>query len=259
MDAADVLAGATTMMRGSMLLAALLSTAVQEGDAGASAGAFAPALQAYRAEDYQRSFERFAAMVQRDGEGAAPQARLNAALSALRLLRSRDAEELVAPLADVEGWRADAAFVLGFAARQHGERAVAAARLPDAEPMAWAMASRAFQRSELQFRAVVRVRPDWGAAVRNLERTLRRRAEVEAERDAATPKTAKQEPAPAPEPELELPTAAPEVVIPDVANSQLSAEELTQLQRRVRAQQREKVRGRQQRSLGRGAQAGRDW
>jgi len=249
------------MMRGSILLAALLSMTAQEGDAGGSALAFAPALQAYRAEDYQRSFDGFVAIAQRAGAGAAPQVRLNAALSALRLLRSRDAEELVAPLTDVEGWRADAAFVLAFAARQHGERAVAAAKLPDAEPMAWVMASRAFQRSELHFRAAVRVRPEWGAAVRNLERTLRRRSEVEAERDAATPKAAKQEQAPTPEPELELPPpkAAPEVVIPEVANSQLSADELAQLQRRVRAQQREKVRGRQQRSRGRGAQAGRDW
>ena len=148
-----------------------------------------------------------------------------------------------------------------MAARQHGERAVVAAKLPDAEPMAWVMATRALQRSELQFREVVRLRPDWPQAVRNLERTLRRRAEVEAERAAAAPKEAKQEEAPEPEPQLEppRPDGPPEVVIPELANAELSKEELEQLQRRVRAQQQEKVRGRQRRSRGANGARGRDW
>ena len=127
--------------------------------------------------------------------------------------------------------------------------------------MAWVMATRALQRSELQFREVVRLRPDWPQAVRNLERTLLRRAEVEAERAAAAPKEAKQEEAPEPEPQLEPPRAdaPPEVVIPELANAELSQEELEQLQRRVRAQQREKVQGRQRRARSDNGARGRDW
>ena len=159
----------------------------------AERAAFGAALARYRAGDYEQAWKAFSELVERGGEAAAPQARLNGALAALRLLRSGDAEALVAPLTGRDGWRADAAFVLGMAARQHGERAVVAAELPDAEPMAWVMATKAMQRSELQLREAVRLRPDWPAAVRNLERAIRRRAEVEAARDAAAPKESKKD------------------------------------------------------------------
>jgi tetratricopeptide (TPR) repeat protein len=245
------------MKRCWMMLAALLLMAPQTRPE-VDAAAFAAALADYRAGEHERAFDAFSAMV---AQSDLPRARLNAALCALQLLRSRDAEELVAPLTEVDGVRADAAFVLGMAARQHGERAVVAAKLPDAEPMAWVMASRAMQRSELQFREAVRRRPDWQEAVRNLERTLRRRAEVEAEREAAKPKESKKEEAPEPEPQPEppKPDQPPEVVIPEVANAELSAQELEKLQQRVRAQQRQKVRGRQQRSRENRSTRGRDW
>ena len=246
------------MKRWVLLAAALLSTAAQGDEAPAS---FDAALADYRAGEHERALASFTALLEQAGAMHEGELRLNASLCALQLLRSRDAEELVAPLVDDARFRADAAFVLGMAARQHGERAVVAAKLPDAEPMAWVMATRALQRSELQFREVVRLRPDWPRAVRNLERTLRRRAEVEAEREAAAPKEAKQEDAPEPEPQLEppRPDGPPEVVIPELANAELSKEELEQLQRRVRAQQQEKVRGRQRRSRGGNGARGRDW
>lgn len=249
------------MMRLSILAAALLSAAAQGGDAVPGAPSFEGGLAAYRAGDHEGAFEQFTALLARAEPAAAAEVRLNAALSALQLLRSRDAEELVAPLVDEARWAAHAAFLLGLAARQHGERAVVAAKLPDAEPMAWVMASRALQRSELQFREAVRRRPDWAAAVRNLERTMRRRAEVEAEREAAAPKEAQQEQAPEPEPQLEppKPDAPPEVVIPELAEAELTQDELAQLQRRVQEQQRAKVRGRQLRAQQGRASGRRDW
>jgi len=246
-----------------VLLAALLSMSPQDrgaglDPAGLDVAAYRKALADYRAGEHERAFDAFQALLVAND---VPQIRLNAALSALQLLRSRDAEELVAPLTELEAWRADAAFLMGMAARQHGERAVVAAKLPDAEPMAWVMATRAMQRSELQFREALRRRPDWPEAVRNLERTLLRRAEVEAEREAHKPKEAKKEEAPEPEPQPEPPKQEqpPEVVIPEVANAELSAQELEKLQQRVRAQQRQKVRGRQQRSRDNRTTRGRDW
>jgi len=248
------------MMRWLVFATALLCTAMQAGGEGA-ATSLGEGLQAYRRGDYERALEIFSRGLAVSGAERAPELRLNAALSALRLLRSRDAEEWVAPLVDDPRWGADAAFLLGMAARQHGERAVIAAKLPDAEPMAWVMASRAMQRSELQFKEAVRRRSGWPAAVRNLERAVRRRAEVEAERAAAAPKEAKQEEAPEPQPQVQPPVqdAPPEVVVPDVAASRLSAAELAKLQRRVLEQQREKVRGRQRRSRQVRSTQGRDW
>ena len=250
------------VMRTLLLMAALLCSAAQGAvDVRSGGPSFEAGLAAYRAGEHERAFEFFSALLAGAAPERAREVRLNAGLSALRLLRSRDAEELVAPLVDDARFGADAAFLLGLAARQHGERAVVAARLPDAEPMAWVMASRAMQRSELQFREAVRLRPEWAEAVRNLERTLRRRVEVEAEREAAAPKEAKQEDAPEPEPQLTppRPDAPPDVVIPEMAAAELSPAALAQLQRRVREQQRAKIRGRQQRSQQRRLSGGRDW
>jgi len=254
------------MTRAVFCLAMLLPAVAQGGRAETAPPRFDVGLQAYRAGDYARAFTVFTALLERGVGGAPAELRLNAALSALRLSRSRDAEELVAPLTEKQGdedqrWRAHAAFVLGLAARQHGERAVAAAMLPDAEPMAWVMASRGLQQSELHFRAAVQLRPEWGEAVRNLERTMQRRAAVEAKRAAAQPKQAKQEQAPEPEvalPELG-PDASPEEVTPEWDTAALSARELQQLRQRVRDQQKRKVRGRQLRVDRARAGKGRDW
>ena len=256
------------MTRAAFCLALLLPVVAQGERAAAAPPRFEAGLQAYRDGDYERAFAVFTALLER-GDAAAPvELRLNAALCALRLSRSRDAEELVAPLTSNMGAasrerRAHAAFVLGLAARQHGERAVAAAKLPDAEPMAWVMASRGLQQSELHFRAAVQLRPEWGEAVRNLERTMQRRAVVEAERAAAQPKQSKQEQAPAPEPEVALPEpdpdASPEEVVPEWETAALSADELQQLRQRVHDQQKQKVRGRQVRPDRSRARGERDW
>jgi len=243
----------------------LCSLAPMQDPAPSREESFAAALADYRAGRFEKALAAFREQLAKPADEAATnieaELRLNASLCALRLLHSRDAEELVAPLVDEEAWEADACFVLGLASSQHGERAVVAAKLADAEPMAWAMASRAMQSAEMQFRRVVTLRPDDARAVRNLERTMRRRAEVEAERAAAQPPDAKKEDAPKPEPPKPKPDEQPteEVVIPEVATLQLTPKELAALQQRVREQQNKKVRGRQQRSQQRAGAGERDW
>jgi hypothetical protein len=223
----------------------------------------AAAVADYRAGKYEAALATLRAeLVGAVGSAdTAPELRLNASLCALRLLHSRDAEELIAPLVDDQTWASEAAFALGLASSQHAERAVIAANLADAEPMAWTMASRAIQGAELQFRRAVDLKPDWPAAVRNLERAILRRATIEAERAAAKTPDAKKESAPKPEPEKapKNPDQAPEVVIPEAAVGQLTARELADLQKRVRDQQRKKVTGRQQRSRTGSVRGERDW
>ncbi|MFT4840972.1 MAG: hypothetical protein ACI8UD_001216 [Planctomycetota bacterium] len=234
----------------------------QQGQAKSSAAdVLAAAVADYRAGKFGAALASLQAELAVRGDEAAPEVRLNASLCALRLLHSRDAEELIAPLADDEQWGPEAAFVLGLASSQHAERALVAAKLVDAEPMAWGMASRAVQGAELQFRRAVSLKPDWPEAVRNLERTIRRRAEIEADRAAATAPDAKKEDAPKPEPDQppKNQDQAPEVVIPEIAVAELTAKELTELQQRVRDQQRQKVTGRQQRSRTGSTSGDRDW
>jgi hypothetical protein len=221
----------------------------------------ARALVDYRDAKYEQAQASLMAQLASAPDQGEAELRLNASLCALRLLHSRDAEELVAPLVDDQAWAAEAAFVLGLASNQHAERAVVAARLADAEPMAWVMATRAIRGAELHFRRVVASRPNWGEAVRNLERVVRRRAEIEAERAAAKTPDAKKESAPEPEPPTPPEDKDPteEVVIPEVAAAQLSAKELAELQQRVREQQDKKRLGRQQRSRHSAVAGERDW
>lgn len=221
----------------------------------------AAAVAEYRAGKFEAALASLQAELAVRGDQAAGEVRLNASLCALRLLHSRDAEELIAPLADDQQWAPEAAFVLGLASSQHAERAVVAAKLADAEPMAWVMATRAIQGAERQFRRVVTLKPNWPEAVRNLERMIRRRAEIEADQAAAITPDAKKEDAPKPRPDQppKNQDQAPEVVIPEIAVAELTAKELAELQKRVRNQQRQKVTGRQQRSRTGSTSGTRDW
>ena len=242
-----------------LLAATILLGASQRPTARIERDAFDAALEEYRGGRYEAALAAFDALeAGLEGAETPPQLRLDAALCELRLLRSRDAELRIAPLVDDDEWADEAAFLLGMAAHQHAERAVGAALLPDAEPMAWAMATRAIQRAELQFRRALQHRPDWPEAVRNLERVVTRRAEIEALRDAAEPPDTKKEQAPEPEPPQPQPDEQqpPEVVLPELATRELTADELRALQERVRARQDEKLRGRQRQ---RGTGGGRGW
>lgn len=223
------------------------------------------ALAAYREARFEVALAQLTeriALDRAEQQEPLPELLLNAALCSLRLLRSRDAEDHVAPLAvDGSEWAADAAFLLGLASCQHAERAVTAARLVDAEPMAWAMAARAIQGAQLQFSRVCELRPDWPEAVRNLERTVRRRQAIEGERDAHKPKDAKKEDAPdqLPPPPEKPREPEEEVIIPEMAIAPLQPGELQRLRKRLQERQQLKLRGRQQRVRGGSTASGRDW
>lgn len=242
-------------------LALSVAAAPQQSDSSVDPQRFDAALEHYRRGRHDAALFGFDELLRELGPAAPPPLRLDAALCELRLLRSRDAEQRVAMLVDDERWAADATFVLALASCQHAERAVVAARLPDAEPMAWAMATRAIERAEFLFAEVVATRPEWREAVRNLERTQRRRAEIEVASAAAVPPEARQEDAPEspPEPPAADPEQPPEVVVPEVAAAELTAQELAQLQRRVQERQQRKLRGRQLQRRETAGRGGKDW
>lgn len=226
--------------------ALLLCCALQGGPVEVDPAAVDAALQDYAAQRYEAAWRALSAEVQRCGERAPDEVRLDAALAALRAQRSRDAEQFLADV-DADGpFAADQLLLLGHAAWLDAERAVAAARLPDAEPMAWLMAVRAITRAESAFRTAAELRPGFAIAVRNCERAQRRRQEMERERDAATPPDAKKEDAPKPEPVPPDPDQPPEQVQAEVAAGKLSADELQRLQQLVRTRQRQKVQVRQE-------------
>lgn len=232
----------------------------QSASAGSSKDVVATGVANYRNGDYEQAYAAFQQLLQLQDGVVAPEIRMNAALCALRLLHSRDAEALVTTLVDDGEWSAQATFLLGMAASQQAERAVAAASLTDAEPMAWMMATRAIRTAELHFRMVVKLAPEWPEASRNLERILHQKAAIAAARDAAKPPDAKKENLPQPEPENKTDDQqVPEVVIPEVAATQLTPQELAALQRLVREQQLKKLSSRQQRARPSNRADRRDW
>ena len=232
----------------------------QAGMAESSADAVATAVADYRSGKYEQALAAFNQLLQLQDAEVAPEVRMNAALCALRLLHSRDAEQLVATLIDDSDWSSRATFLLGIAASQQAERAVAAASLTDAEPMAWMMATRAIKTAELQFRTVVKLDPEWLEASRNLERVLHRKAAIATARDAARPPEAKKENLPKPEPDEKADEQdPPEIVIPEIVATELTPKELAALQRLVRDQQSKKLRSRQQRNRTISRADRRDW
>lgn len=233
----------------------------QSAVAKSSTDAVTAAVALYRRGKYEQGLATLAQDLQRQGDGAPPEIRMNAALCALRLLHSRDAEQFAASLVEDSEWSARASFVLGLAAAQHAERAVVAANLADAEPMAWMMATRAIRTAELQFRQVVSLAPEWHEATRNLEHILRRKDTIAAASAAAQPPDAKKEQQPKPEPKKDPndQKAPPEIVVPEIAATELTSKELRELQELVRQQQDKKVRGRQQRSGSMKRSGQRDW
>ncbi|MBL9078731.1 MAG: hypothetical protein JNL08_14570 [Planctomycetes bacterium] len=199
------------------------------------------ALADYRAGRFAAAHAALAAALAERGAAAPPELRANTALAALRLLREGDAEAAARPLlaAAEPEWRARGEQLLGFAAWLRTDRAVAAARLPDAEPMAWELAVRSAEAAWQHWRRAAAALPAEVAMVRNVERAWQRLTEVRAARDAATART-QQEPAPPPpEPAAaEPPAPAPA----EVATAPLSAAELQRLRERLLQKQREKQR-----------------
>lgn len=242
-------------------LGALLAIGLLQAPADGTADRFAAALADYRAGRYAAALDGFAAELAAAGDAAPTALRLDAALAALRQARTGDAEAALGPLGGdddaADPYAADVAFVRGMIAWQRAERALAAARLPDAEPMAWAAAGRALDGARQQFARAAARRGDWPAALRNAERVFWRAQEFERERAAAQDREAKREPPPAPPPESPRPDT--QEVAPELATARLSAAELRALQQRVEQQQRDKLRlRREQQRLG-GVAGVRDW
>lgn len=226
------------------------------------AAAFAQALADYRAGRFEPAHATFTQLLAAAGDAAAPELRWNAALAALRVQRSGDAETAIQPLlqqADAS-WRSEAEFVLAMVAHQRAERAVAAAQLPDAEPLAWTMALRAMQQAIEGFARADQLRGRWPAAARNAERCSNRRREIERMQAAAKKPDSQRTEAPEPQPEPPRPQdVRPEEVTPDLAKDTLSAAEVAQLLQRLRQQERDKRALRQQAGAATGAAGERFW
>jgi tetratricopeptide (TPR) repeat protein len=216
------------------------------------------ALAAYRAGRYDEAQPVLARALERLGAAAPVELRLNAALASLRLLRSRDAELALAPLAadgaDAGGRDAEVAFLLGLAAFQHGERALGASRLADAEPMAHALALRSFDAALVHFRRAAGLvhegsAIDAEAAWRNAERAVRLRAEAVREREQkpADPKQA--EPAPPPPPP-EPPKPPDDASGADAERQRLSPAELRRIAELVEQRRQRKIVQRQEGGAG---------
>lgn len=211
--------------------------------------AFAAALAEYRAGRFEPAHAAFAQLLADAGERADAELRWNLALAALRVQRSGDAEAAIQPLLqhpDVR-WQAEAEFVLAMVAHQRGERAVAAAQLADAEPLAWTMALRAMQQAIDGFARADRLRSSWPAAARNAERCSVRLREIEQLQAAAKKPDRQKTEAPEPPPAPPKPAdQQPEEVAPDLAKEALSPAEVAQLLQRLRQQERDKRALRQQ-------------
>lgn len=226
------------------------------------AAAFAQALADYRAGRFEPAHATFTQLLAAAGDAAAPELRWNAALAALRVQRSGDAEAAMQPLlqqADTS-WRSEAEFVLAMVAHQRAERAVAAAQLPDAEPLAWTMALRAMQQAIDGFARADQQRGRWPAAARNAERCRQRWREIERLQAAAKKPDSQRTEAPEPQPQPPRPQdARPEEVAPELAKDTLSAAEVAQLLQRLRQQERDKRALRQQVGATTGAAGERFW
>lgn len=225
-----------------MIRAVSCALLVAAAVAAQAAPGHARALADYRAGRFQAAHEGFAALLAAQGDAAPPALRWNAALAALRVQRSGDAEAAIEPWrssADAHE-RADGEFVFGLASVQRAERAAAAARLPDAEPMAWTMATQAMERAFASFVLAATLRGGWPEARRNAERAQRALAGLVRERDASRTPDKKQENPLPPEPPPPAATQEPEEAAPEPVVAALTPAEVAQLLQRLEQKDREK-------------------
>ncbi len=243
-------------------LPVLLCCVGMQATSGVAEDRFAAAVAHYRAGRYEEARVAFAAELSVRGDEAPAALRTNLALAALRVQRTSDAEEAARPLLgsrELED-RAFGEFLLGQAAFQRGERAAAAARLPDAEPMAWDSALRSMHVAAASWCRAAELRSGWPEALRNAERAQRRLAELKQLRDAAAPTPPKRtEPEPRPEPPERPAGQAPEEVQPELVHAALSAAGMADLLRRLQAKEREKRSARQLLQRGAAVAGERDW
>jgi hypothetical protein len=222
--------------------AALLCLCVLQAPDGAGPERFVAGVAAFRAGRYEEARVAFAAELAERGPGAPAELRANLAMAALRVQRTQDAEAAARPMLEspVIDDRAWGEFLLASASFQRGERAAAAARLPDAEPMAWETAVRSVAGAVQGWCRAAELRAGWPEALRNAERAVRALAELERERAEAAPQKPKRtEPVP-PEPPPGPAQPSTEEVQPDLVHATLSAAEVERLRQRLQQKQREK-------------------
>lgn len=241
---------------------ALAAACVFAQDPSSSAAHEADGLAHYRDGRFADAHRELAAAVAAAGTPSPPHLAYDLALASLRIQRTTDAEDAIRPLlGDPDpAVRARAEFVAAMAALQRGERAAAAARLPDAEPLAWHSAVRG---AELAVRGFVRaadVRGNWPEAMRNAERASRTLAEFRrlAAEDAAERGETATEKSPPPEPPR--PTERPpEESAPDLATAVLPPAEVARLLQRVQQREAEKQRIRRDAQRAAATAGERDW
>lgn len=234
----------------------LLLAMARQQQAPAAPERFQAALQAAQAGRMEEAQEAFLALAEAAGPAAGPELLHNMAWTSLRLQRNRDAEAAAQRLLELAdpAERAAGHFLLGLSAFQRAERAAAAARLQDAEPMAWQSAQRSAEAALRAFLLALNEarapRGEWPSARRNAERAHRLWQALRDEAAQQAPPPPKQEPdAPEPTPEPE-PDANPEEQLPEAQLQPLSAAETAQLLQRLQQREREKrlLRQAQQRS-----------
>lgn len=233
------------------------------GERTAPAQRFAQATADYRAARYVEAFVGYQALFAEQGPAAAPELLGNLALAALQRHRPGDAE----PAARALLQRADAdaqalgAFLLGHAAWLRAETGRAAAKLQDAEPMAFATAEAQLDQAVALWLRADQLRPGWPEAVRNAERAAALREVVQQERQAAErnrPKPKQEPDRPEPEPPPTRPEQNEEQQ-PDAARDALSPQELARLLERLQQKDREKRLARQAQQRGSAVAGERDW
>ncbi|MBL8751179.1 MAG: hypothetical protein JNK78_18625 [Planctomycetes bacterium] len=228
-----------------------------------SAAHEARGLAHYRAGHFVEAHRELAAAVAAAGNPCPEHLAYDLALAALRVQRTADAEDAIRPLLEGrdEAVRARAEFVAAMAALQRGERAAAAARLPDAEPLAWQSAVRGAELAVRGFLRAADARGTWPEARRNAERASRTLAEFRrsAAEDAAKWRENATEKAPPP-PEPPRPTERPpEEIAPDLAAAVLPPAEVARLLLRVQQREAEKQRMRRDAQRASAVAGERDW
>jgi hypothetical protein len=241
--------------------AALLCLVALQAPGDTGPERFTAGVAAYRAGRYEEARAAFASELDVHGAGAPAALRANLAMAALRVQRTQDAEAAARSLLEsaVIDDRAWGEFLCALASFQRGERAAAAARLPDAEPMAWETAVRSVAGAVQGWCRAAELRAGWPEALRNAERAVRALAALERERAAAAPQQQKRtEPAP-PEPPPLPAQPSTEEVQPDLVQAKLSAAELERLRQRLRQVALEKQRTRLLQSHSALVAGERDW
>lgn len=237
--------------------------AAQEPAPETPAQRFVRGVAEYRAGRFAAAFAELSAASEAFGADAPDELRLDLALAALRVQRPADAEAQVRPLLETPrpALRARAEFVLALASHQRCEQALAAARLADAEPLAWQTAQRAIEAAHRGFCRAATAAPPWPEALRNAERAWQLRAEIlrlaaedrarraPNEREPEPPR--REPPAPAPEP--------PQEIEPELVAAPLPPAEVERLLQRVRQKEREKLRERTAAQRERAVAGERDW